>query len=277
MSKGIAQETTVSRMMTMNHLTPSKSLRQWSREIGHAVAILILTISFSILLGEFTFLKGTEAIYKGPFRFFRVTLLLCLPLYLLAPILGMLGSVARKKNEAFLQIKDKQDLGIHPLKHWLLRPFQGIGTGLLFRTKILWVLQIATGSAASPALPIPKGEFEVGRFLIVTGITILISLLLSMLWTLYDMGIRYFNRRNHEIKMIGKYVGTLMPVLFGFYGALSFLSQFQMAQALLYLIQIAVILYPPFAVFSVFHTHFLRKRAEFFLDRLVIKEKNIWD
>ena len=258
-------------------LDSSKDFRRWSREIGHAVAILILTISFSILLGEFSFLKGPEAIYKGLFRFFRLTLLLCLPVYLLSPILGMLGTIVRKRNEAFLQIKDKQELGIHPLKHWLLRPFQGIGIGLLFGTKILWVLQIATGSAASPALLIPKGQFEAGRFLIVTGITILISLLLSTLWTLDDMGIRYFNRRNHEIKMIGKYVGTLMPVLFGFYGALSFLSQFQMAQALLYLVQIAVILYPPFAVFSVFHAHFLRKRAGTFLPRLVIKEKNIWD
>jgi len=263
--------------MTMNHLTTSKYFRQWSREIGHAVAILILTISFSILLGEFAFLKGTEAIYKGLFRFFRLTLLLCLPLYLLSSILGMLGRVVWKKNEVLIQIKDRQELGIRPLKHWLLRPFQGIGIGLLFGTKILWVLQIATGSAAASALLIPKGQFEVARFLIVTGITILISLLLSILWTLDDMGIRYFNRRNHEIKMIGKYVGTLMPVLFGFYGALSFLSQFQMAQALLYLIQIAVILYPPFAVFSIFHAHFLRKRAEILLDRLVIKERNIWD
>jgi hypothetical protein len=270
MSRGITQE------VRMRCLASRKDFRRWSREIGHAVVILILTISFSILLGEFTFLKGTEAIYKGLFRFFRLTLLLCLPLYLLSPILGMLGRVVWKKNEAFIQIKDRQELGIHPLKHWLLRPFQGIGIGLLFGTKILWVLQIATGSATSPALLIPKGQFDVARFLIVTGITILISLLLSMLWTLDDMGIRYFNRRSHEIKMIGKYVGTLMPILFGFYGALSFLSQFQMAQALLYLVQIAVILYPPFAVFSVFHAHFLRKRAEFLLNRLVIKEKNIW-
>jgi hypothetical protein len=277
MSKGIAQETRVFRIKTMIHLNCSENFKRWSRDIGHAVVILILTISFSILLGQFTFLKGTEAIYKGLFRFFRLTLLLCLPLYLLSPLLGMLGRVVWKKNEALIQIKDRQELGIRPLKHWLLRPFQGIGIGLLFGTKILWVLQIATGSAAASALLIPKGQFEVARFLIVTGITILISLLLSVLWTVDDLGIRYFNRRNHEIKMIGKYVGTLMPVLFGFYGALSFLSQFQMAQALLYLIQIAVILYPPFAVFSIFHAHFLRKRAEFLLDRLVIKEKNIWD
>jgi hypothetical protein len=277
MSKGIAQETRISRTMTMNHLTPSKYVRQWSREIGPAVAILFLTISFSILLGEFTFLKGTEAIYKGLFRFFRLTLILCLPLYLLSPILGMLGTIVRKRNEAFLQTMENQALGIQPVKHWLLRPLQGIGLVLIFGAKILWVLQIATGEAISSALLIPQGQFEVGRLTVVTGIIILISLLLSVLWTLDDLGIRYFSRKNHEIKMIGKYVGTLMPVLFGFYGAFTLLSRFPTTQALVYLIQIAVILYPPFTVFSVFHAHFLRKRARTFLHRLSIKEINIWD
>jgi hypothetical protein len=277
MTRGITQETGIFGKRTMIHLTSSKDFRRWLKEIGHAVGVLILTILLSIFLGEFTFLRGTEAIYKGIFRFLRLTFLLCLPVYLLSPMLGVLGSIIRKKNEAFVQIKENQELGIHPVKHWLLRPLQGIGVVLILGTKILWVLQIATGKEVSPDLLIPKGQFEVGRFMVVTGVTILISLLLSMLWTFDDLGIRYFNRRNHEIKMIGKYVGTIMPVLFGFYGAFSILSRFQMAQALLYLIQIAVILYPPFTVFSVFHSHFLQKRNESFLNRLLIKERNIWN
>ena len=36
-----------------------------------------------------------------------------------------------------------------------------------------------------------------------------------------DLGIRYFNRKDYEIKMVGKYVGTLMPIVFGLYGVLS--------------------------------------------------------
>jgi len=36
-----------------------------------------------------------------------------------------------------------------------------------------------------------------------------------------------------------------MPILFGFYGVFSLFSQFQKTQALLYLFQVAVILYPP--------------------------------
>ena len=261
----------------MISLTSSNKFRRWSKEIGHAVAILILTISLSIFLGDFAFLRGSEAIYKGLFRFFRITLLLCLPLYLLFPIFEGLGRVVQRKNEAFLQVKEKQDLEIHPVKHWLLRPFQGIGIGLLFGMKLLAVLQVMTGTTATASLLTPTGQFQLGRFLIVSGITITVSLLLSTLWTLDDMGIRYFNRKNHEIKMIGKYTGTLMPILFGFYGVFGLFSQFQKTEALVYLFQIVVILYPPFAVFSVFHTHFLQKRAESLLNRLLNKKGNFTD
>ena len=261
--------------MTMVQLICSKKLYQWSKEVAPAILILILTISLSIFLGKFTFLKGSEAIYKGLLRFFRITLPLCFPLYLLLPIFGTLGRVAQRKNEAFLQVKEKQDLEIHPVKHWLLRPFQGIGIGLLFGTKLLLVLQVVTGTTASASLLIPKGQFQFGRFLIVSGITILVSLLLSTLWTLDDMGIRYFNRKNHEIKMIGKYAGTLMPILFGFYGVFSLFSQFQKTQALLYLFQVAVILYPPFAIFSVFHSHFVQRRGEDLSKRLFDQKGNL--
>jgi hypothetical protein len=263
--------------MTMISLTSSNKFRRWPKEIGHAVAILILTISLSIFLGEFTFLKGSEAIYKGLLRFFRITLLLCLPLYLLLPVFGRLQKVVQRKNSTLLQRKEKQDLKIHPVKHWLLRPFQGIGIGLLFGTKLLSALQMVTGATASASLLIPTGQFQFGRFLIVSGITIFVSLLLSILWTLDDMGIRYFNRKNHEIKMIGKYAGTLMPILFGFYGAWSLFSEFQKAQALLYLFQVAVILYPPFTVFGIFHAHFLQKRGESLLHRLLNKKGNLID
>jgi len=261
----------------MVSLTSSNKFRRWSKEVGHAIAVLILTISLSVFLGDFTFLRGSEAIYKGLFRFFRITLLLCLPLYLLFPIFKGLGRVVKRGNESFFQVKEKQDFEIHPVKHWLLRPFQGIGIGLLFGMKLLSVLQVMTGEAATAPLLIPTGQFQPGRFLIVTGITIVISLLLSTLWTLDDMGIRYFNRKNHEVRMIGKYAGTLMPILFGFYGTFSLFSEFQKTEALVYLFQVAVILYPPFTIFSVFHTHFVQKRAENLLDRILSEKGKLTD
>ena len=115
-----------------------------------------------------------------------------------------------------LQVERKRELKIEPIKHWLFRPFQGIGIGLLFGTKLLGILQLVAGPSVGSSLLIPEGHFQLGRLLLITLITVFVSLLLSTLWTLDDMGIRYFNRRDQELKMIGKYVGTVMPVILGF-------------------------------------------------------------
>ena len=60
------------------------------------------------------------------------------------------------------------------------------------------------------------------------------------------MGIRYFNERDHELKMIGKYVGTLMPVIFGLYGIFGLMANYPVAEALLNIVRAVIILYPPF-------------------------------
>ena len=261
----------------MVHLMRSKNFHRWSREVGLAFVILILTIFASIFFGQFAFLKGWEAIYKGFLRFFRLTLLLCLPVYLLLPIYSKLGRVVRNRAGVLIQMEEKQELEIHPAKHLLFRPFQGIGIGLLFGIKLLSVLQIVAGTTATFSLFLPQGQFQLGRFLIVTGITVFVSLLLSTFWTLDDMGVRYFNRKNHEIKMIGKYMGTFMPVLFGFYGIFSLFGEYSKTEALIYLFQIVVILYPPFSVFSIFHAHFVQRRAENLLDRILSEKGKLTD
>jgi len=249
------------------------NLHRWSKEAGVLLGILTLSIITSAFLGRFIYLKGFDEIYNAFLRFLHVALLLCLPMYLLLPIVGKLGRSARKG--IFIRMEDKQDLEIHPIKHWLYRPFQGIGIGLLFATKLLGVFQIITGSTPTASFFSPRGQFQPERFLIVTGTTVLVSLLLSVLWTLDDLGIRYFNRKDYEIKMVGNYVGMLMPILFGFYGIFSLFGAFPKIQALIYLSQIVVILYPPFAVFSIIHVHVVQSQAENLLKRLFIIESEI--
>lgn len=100
-----------------------------------------------------------------------------------------------------------------------------------------------------------------GRLLTITLTTVLVSLLLTILWTLDDTGIRYFNRKDQELKMIGKYAGTVMPVILGFYGIVTLLGNYSTAEAFLFIFKIAVVLYPPLAVFAVLHTYFIRSRA----------------
>jgi hypothetical protein len=250
----------------------SKNFYRLSKEAVPAFLILILSIALSILLGEFAFLRGWESLYRGLFRFFRMGLFLCLPLFLLPSIFRNLGFLISRRKKMFIQIKRKQNLGIRPIKHWLFRPFQGIGIGLLFATKLLGVLQIVTGSTATASIMMPQGQFQPGRLLVVTGITIIVSIVLSTLWTFDDLGIRYFNRRDYEIKMVGKYVGTLLPIVFGLYGVFSLFDQFSNMQALTYLFQMVHILYPSFTVFSVFHAHFVQKKARILLKGLLLEK-----
>jgi hypothetical protein len=179
-------------------------------------------------------------------------------------------------REKLLQTEKKGELGLRPIKHWLFRPLQGIGVGLLFESKLLAALQILTGATAQPILFFSRANLQLERLLIISGITVAISLLLSTLWTLDDVGIRYVNRENQELKMIGKYAGTVMPILFGFYGIFSLIADYPARQVFVFLFRIAIILYPPFAVFSVMHYQFLRSREELFSERTLLRKGGIW-
>ena len=249
------------------------NVRQLSKEIAPALAVLFFTVFFSYFLDNLTSVKGWEVIYRALFRFFRFTLLPCLPLYGLLPIYSF---VVDKIRGRLLLTEKTQELHMNPMKHWIFRPFQGIGIGLIFETKLLTALQVITGVTTKPFLLPPRGEFQLERLVVISGITVAISLLLSTLWTLDDVGIRYVNRKNQEIKMIGRYVGTLMPILFGFYGIFSLVSDFPVAQVSVFLFKTILMLYPPFTVFTVLHTLFLRNKTEYFPRKTAIREGGIW-
>ena len=243
-------------------LTPSK-MPQWPKDMAPALAVLIVTMLFSFVSTDSAPLSIVQAVRKVPLRFARFTLFLSIPLLALPRLYSF---IVKKKSAGLLRVEQEGRLEIRPIKHWLSRPFQGIGIGLLFGTKLLGVLQLIAGPAAGSSLLLPEGHFQFGRLLLTTLITVLISLLLSTLWTLDDLGIRYFNRRDHELKMIGKYAGVLMPVVFGFYGIVNLLGHYPAWEAFLLSSKIAVVLYPPAAVFAVLHTYFVRSRIRLFSD-----------
>jgi len=250
-----------------------KGVLHLSKEISPALIVLFLSMLFSYFFDGSTPITDREVLLRALIRFIRFALPLCLPLYVLLPVYRFV--VARMREKLLLTDKKREEC-IHPMNHWVFRPLQGIGIGLLFETKLLAALQILTGVTAQPVLFFSRAQFQPGRLLIITGITVIISLLLSILWTLDDVGIRYVNRKDQELKMIGKYVGTLMPILFGFYGIFSLIADYPPKQAFILLFRIALILYPPFAVFAVMHFRFLRNREEHFSERTSLKKGRIW-
>jgi hypothetical protein len=246
---------------------------RWYREMIPAVLVFIFSIIFSLYIGDHFISGGWKIVYRILLRFFRYTLLLCLPLYLLRPIYRF---ILEKGKGGLIQLGHPGEITIHPFKHWLFRPFQGIGIGFLFATKLLVLIQTITGPLTGPTPPIISGQYQLGRMLLVTLITIIISLLLSTLWTLDDMGIRYHNRRDQELKMIGKYVGTIMPLIFGLFGLFSLLAHYPKENTLLHVFRIILAFYPPLVVFAVIHTHFITGKIDFHARKDLLKKGGVW-
>jgi len=114
------------------------------------------------------------------------------------------------------------------------------------------------------------------RSLLASVVIAFASLLLSTIWTLDDMGIRYANRRDQELKMIGKYVGTFMPVVFGIYGIVGVMDNYPATQALLAVIRAISVLYPPFACFTALHAYLIRSEKGFAAKVNKIEEGGVW-
>jgi hypothetical protein len=101
------------------------------------------------------------------------------------------------------------------------------------------------------------------------------SLLLSFLWTLDDLGIRYSNRKTGEVRMIGRYIGILLPVMFGFYGIFNLFAIHEWLLAIQYIFQMIVVLYPPFVVMTVLHFLYIEKYESTLLEKLKTAPVNV--
>ena len=238
-----------------------------------ALLVFAFSIIFSLYLSDQSASDGWKVVYRVFLRFFRYTLFLCLPLYFLKPIYRF---ILEKGKGALIQLDHPSEITIHPLKNWFFRPFQGIGIGFLFATKLIALIQTITGPLTNPSPPIISGQYQLGRMLLVIVITIIISLLLSILWTLDDMGIRYHNRRDQELKMIGKYVGTIMPLIFGLFGLFSLLAHYPKESALLHVFRIILAFYPPLVVFVIVHTHFITGKIDFHTRKNLLRKGGVW-
>jgi hypothetical protein len=238
------------------------------KELGPALVILLATLIISTFITEFTFNFGLKALWKTLFRFLRLSFLLTLPLLLLPRICSIVQELFNRRRRHLIQAQEDRDTAIHPLKNWVIRPFQGIGLAMLIATKLLAFLEVYSGSKITVYDILPSGEFNPGRFFSTLAILVVVSLLLSFLWTLDDLGVRHYNRKTREVRMIGKYIGLLLPIFFGFYGIISLFQNNTKLLVAKYVAQMVVILYPPFVVFNVLHSRYLKSREGVFLKRL---------
>jgi len=94
------------------------------------------------------------------------------------------------------------------------------------------------------------------------AIAVLVGLLLSLFWTMEDLGVSQRNKKTGEVRMIGKYLGIILPIVFGFAGYLSLLHDITAYQALVSMSQIVIALYPPFVTLAVCHFLYIQRNAD---------------
>jgi len=246
-------------------------MRKLFRTIWPAVAVLVLTMMGAFFLNESNWVKGLQAMGIVGLRFLRMFGILILTVSLLPGLCLLAGRLFRGERRGLIRIDGKEDLAIRPSKNWLIRPFQGIGLMMMMVTRLGGLFQAYSGEAVTfSELPAP-GEYTLLRLLNL----VLTSILLSFLWTMDDLGIRYYSLKSGEVRMIGKYLGVLLPLLTGLGGVASLIRYQTTTEASLVILQIFLISFPPFLIFGVFHTFYLTWRKRQLLEKLGAKSTQI--
>jgi hypothetical protein len=90
--------------------------------------------------------------------------------------------------------------------------------------------------------------------------SLLVSVLLSFVWALDDLGIRFYNEKSEEVRTAGGTIGTILPIITGAFGIASLFQHADLISALTDLLGIGMILYPPYVVFAIAHREFIRRK-----------------
>jgi hypothetical protein len=235
-----------------------------------ALLVLAANLVISAFIGRFTFLGGVEALWKVPFRYLRFSLILIMPLFLLSILSVFMGRIFTFGQRELIAASEKMT-GLSLLKTWIIRPFQGIGLSLLLGAKLIGVLQGYSVVAMGSAGVLPPSQFVYGRMMISMAIAAIVSLVLSLFWAMEDLGVSQQNKKTGEVRMIGKYLGVILPVVFGFAGYLSLLHDIPAYLATQYVLQMAVALYPPFVTMTVCHFLYVQRKADVILTRMAVR------
>ena len=236
--------------------------------IWPALAVLFLTGIISSFFSGVIFASGMESLWKILLRFIRFSFILVIPIPLLLPVCGLMQGLLNRRNLHLIQIREEPHHDRIPWQIWFIRPFQGIGLAMLIATKLIALVQISTSSVIDSSIVFPPTQFQLGRFLSATAVAVTTSLLLSFLWSLDDLSIRQHNRKTGEIRIVGKYLSALLPILFGFYGMFSLFGSHERLLAVRYIVQMVLALYPPFLFLAVVHKFYTEKRELLILKRL---------
>ena len=241
-----------------------------------AFAVLLGVLFIAVFFAEFTFLSGINALWKVLYRFLRMSFSLIVPLLVIPYLCMIMSRLLHTKHGRLIQLQEERTLQIDHLQTWLLRPLQGIALTMLAAAKLVSFLQIYVDESITGNVIIPTGQFDFTRLLIVNIILIVTSIFLSFLWTLDDLGIRYYNTKTGEVKMVGKYMGVILPIIFGLYGMITLFKDSDRLLAIWNILQMSLVLYSPFVMLATAHFFYIRSKEVALTKRLnVLKQPTI--
>jgi hypothetical protein len=232
--------------------------------LSPALAVFLATFAVWYLTGYPEGLLLSRSIRGILVRFALVTLLLCVPVLALPGLLRRIASFGGSRG-FFGRLVEKtlsQNQSPNLTVMWMLRPMQGIGLSLAFAERILQLFEYSVGTTPSRVL--------VRLSLFVLGSS-LVSMLLSLVWALDDLGIRFYNEKSGEVRTAGSTVGTIVPIVTGVFGIAALFQHTDLTSALTDLLGISMVLYPPYVVFAIIHHEFVKRKIKSLSDEPSLK------
>jgi hypothetical protein len=224
--------------------------------VSPALFILILTIIISLMTGPSQGLFLSHTIRGILVRFVLVTVIFVVPVLILPNLLFLVVNMAKDEGPfgQFVRAALSSNQELSKLDIWFFRPLQGIGLSMIFAERLEYLLEF---------LPVRLVLFFMG--------SALVSLFLSVVWALDDLGVKIYNRRSGEVRMAGRSIGVVLPLIAGVVGISSLFHLNSPLDALTDLFGIVMVLYPSYVFFIVFHYEFIRARIASLSERFHLK------
>jgi hypothetical protein len=218
-----------------------------------AIFVLVLTFIVSLVSGHPAGLFLTNSARGIAVRFAVATLVLVLPIWLLPGFLALTKKITRNHSWLGRLVKVTATIDRNPSKSvaWILRPVQGMSLSLIFAERFLSFLESSIGASYAAIL------LRLSLFVIGGALT---SVFLSIVWTLDDLGVRIYNVKTGEVRMAGTSVGIILPVITGAIGVSGLFHASIPVDAMMDLLEIVMILYPPYVLFTLLHHEFVVRK-----------------
>ncbi len=224
--------------------------------VSPALFILTLTVIISLMAGPSQGLFLSRTIRGILIRFVIVTLIFVVPVLILPNLLIFLVNMAKDEGPLgqFVKATLSSYQELSKLDAWVFRPLQGIGLSMIFAERLEYILEF---------LPVRLVLFFMG--------SALVSLFLSVVWALDDLGIKIYNRRSGEVRMAGRSIGVILPLVGAVVGISGLFHLNSPLDALIDLLRIVMVLYPSYVFLIVFHQEFIKIRIAFLSERFHLK------